>query len=434
MTATHQPKMAVMSVAFVGRSLFLTSQSTSVESVESGDEFTDLLMVSLSNVLLGMDDNDPPKTLATMQLIGYIFSNPIFLASALGTQQCYVCINIQFFHIFCSTFLLCIGIIGYCCCRNEGLHSSATSGTFLVEDGPYYYCMLEILVGRLSKSLYTQALKKVCKFVKTNILLGAIAEVGLLCCACVHSNPEEAVTHLIEPILSSVISSLEGVPVTGFGGRGTSKSSVSIKAKPTLSPAFETSIDYPLKTLSVAISYGGPALLRYEDQFKEAIVSAFDSPSWKVCPLSDNLHAICHTRDEKEHLKVTVLRIDSSLQGVLSCLPDFRPSSSNAVVEDPDHTSFLIAGATGSLEYDEWSNHRQAWKLESAAIVEPPINFIVSSHSKGKRSTEHVMRILDLIIKKKLDFWRALLWTKAGESKRDGEDKGEEGGERQGGW
>lgn len=42
------------------------------------------------------------------------------------------------------------------CCRNEGLHSSATSGTFLVEDGPYYYCMLEILLGRLSKSLYNQ--------------------------------------------------------------------------------------------------------------------------------------------------------------------------------------------------------------------------------------------------------------------------------------
>nr|POE83406.1 putative dolichyl pyrophosphate man9glcnac2 alpha-1,3-glucosyltransferase [Quercus suber] len=37
------------------------------------------------------------------------------------------------------------------------------------------------------------------------------------------------------------------------------------------------------------------------------------------------------------------------------------------------------------------------------------------------------------IIKKKQEFWRALLWTKAGESKRDGEDKGEEGGERQGG-
>ena len=67
-----------------------------------------------------------------------------------------------------------------------------------------------------------------------------------------------------------------------------------------------------------------------------------------IYSLSDNLHAICHTGDEKEHLKVTLLRIDSTLQGVLSCLPDFRPSSSNVMVEDPDHTSFLIAGATGS--------------------------------------------------------------------------------------
>jgi proteasome activator subunit 4 len=77
MTATHQLKIAVMSVAFVGRSLFLTSQSASVDPVDidGRDMFPDLLMVSLSNALLGMDANDPPKTLATMQLIGSIFSN-----------------------------------------------------------------------------------------------------------------------------------------------------------------------------------------------------------------------------------------------------------------------------------------------------------------------------------------------------------------------
>lgn len=44
-----------------------------------GDEaFIDLVGVSLSNALLGMDANDPPKTLATMQLIGSIFSNVSF--------------------------------------------------------------------------------------------------------------------------------------------------------------------------------------------------------------------------------------------------------------------------------------------------------------------------------------------------------------------
>lgn len=43
-------------------------------------------------------------------------------------------------------------------CRNEGIHTSAASGTFLVEDGPYYFCMLEILLGKLSKPLYKQVL------------------------------------------------------------------------------------------------------------------------------------------------------------------------------------------------------------------------------------------------------------------------------------
>lgn len=56
----------------------------------------------------------------------------------------------------------------------------------------------------------------------------------------------------------------------------------SFQVKPTISPALETAIDYQLKVLSVAISYGGPALLRYKDHFKEAIISAFESPSWKV--------------------------------------------------------------------------------------------------------------------------------------------------------
>lgn len=72
-------------------------------------------------------------------------------------------------------------------------------------------------------------MKKISKFVTTNILPGAIAEVGVLCCACVHSNPEEAVFHLVQPVLLSAISSLEGTPSTGFGGRGITDASVLAK-------------------------------------------------------------------------------------------------------------------------------------------------------------------------------------------------------------
>ncbi|XP_011000362.1 PREDICTED: proteasome activator subunit 4-like [Populus euphratica] len=517
-TATHQLKTAVMSVAFAGRSLCLTSLSTQGKQEDCGggdDAYVDLLTISLSNALLGMDANDPPKTLATMQLIGSIFSNIATLDDS--TDQLSFMPMIRFpewlDEFLCRLFSL-LRHLEPSSVLHEGLHSSATSGTFLVDDGPFYYCMLEILLGRLSKSLYNQALRKIAKFVRTNILPGAVAEVGLLCCACVHSNPEEAVASLVDPILSSVTSSLKGTPATGFGGRGILDATVPIKAKPTLSPALETAIDYQLKILSVAINYGGPALLRCKDQFKEAIVLAFESPSWKVNGAGDhllrsllgslivyypmdqyksisrhpaamaleewisakdynsdgpsmgpkwhvpnddevqfanellNLHfqsalddllKICQnkihsdTGNEKEHLKVTLLRIDSSLQGVLSCLPDFSPSSRNGIVEDASHISFLIAGATGSsvgstglrekaveiihaackymleeksddsilliltvrimdalgnfgsLEYEEWSNHRQVWKLESAAILEPAMNFIVSSHSQGKK-------------------------------------------------
>lgn len=166
-----------------------------------------------------------------------------------------------------------------CDTRNEGLSTMATSGTFLVEDGPYYFCMLEILFGRLSKSLFTQvlavnlsvfysllnlkrnvtpivsisqALKKISKFVQTNILPGAVAEVGLLCCACVHSNPEEAVLYLVEPMLSSVISSMKGTPRTGFLG-GTFDTSVLSKVLVfVFSPSFNSNLYLDLFCLKLS--------------------------------------------------------------------------------------------------------------------------------------------------------------------------------------
>ncbi|VVA97480.1 unnamed protein product [Arabis nemorensis] len=516
-TATHQLKTAMMSVAFAGRSILQSFLSTAKAQDIGGDVddrmFLDLIGISLSNALLGMDANDPPKTLATMQLIGSIFSNMAVLDDNSDDLSFMTMASFsEWLDEFLCRLIALLQHLEPNSVINEGLSSSATSGTFLVEDGPYYYCMLEILLGRLSGPLYSQALKKISKFVGTNILPGAIAEVGLLCCACVHSNPEEAVAQIVEPMLLAVISSLKEIPVTGYGGKGSAHTLVSNKQdKHTLSPALETAIDYQLKVLSVAITYAGSSILQYKDHLIEAISSAFNSSSWKVNGAGDHLlrsllgslilyypidqykclsrhpaaptleewistkassedEQVTHSRwhvptkeeiqfanelldlhlqsalddllricqsnihtdagDEKTHLKVTLLRIDSTLQGVLSCLPDFRPSPRHDMVED---LPFFIAGASGScvgsaeirektaetihaackyllekksddsilliliirimdalgnygsLEYDEWSNHRQAWKLESAAIVEPPANFITEFHSKGKR-------------------------------------------------
>lgn len=63
-------------MAFAGRAIFLASTSApQADDHNNSDALVDLIIISLSNALLGMDANDPPKTLATMQLIGSIFSN-----------------------------------------------------------------------------------------------------------------------------------------------------------------------------------------------------------------------------------------------------------------------------------------------------------------------------------------------------------------------
>jgi proteasome activator subunit 4 len=131
-----------------------------------------------------------------------------------------------------------------------------------------------------------QSLKKIAKFVNTNILPGATSEVGLLCCACVHSYPEEASVYLLKPILMTIMSSFEGTPTTGHVGRAVPNNTAT---KATLSPALETALDYYLRVLAISISYAGPVLLNYREELKHVIVSAFQAPSWKVNGAGDHL-------------------------------------------------------------------------------------------------------------------------------------------------
>ncbi|KAL5200763.1 hypothetical protein ABZP36_021966 [Zizania latifolia] len=513
-TATHQLKNAVTSVAFSGRALLLSSLCLSQSDDSTADTFNDLIVTSLSNALLGMDANDPPKTIATMQLIGSIFSNLATVGSSDGMPVFLQTTSLSNWldEFFCRLFSV-LQNLESSSPINEGYQSSIMSGTFLVEDSPYYFCMLEILLGKLSKPLFDQSLKKIAKFVNANILPGATSELGLLCCACIHSYPEEASLYLVKPILMTIISSFEGTPTTGYVGREVPNKAAT---KATLSPALETALDFYLRVLAIAISYAGPVLLSYRQELKNIITSSFQAPSWKVNGAGDHLlrsllgnlvsyypidqykpfscqpianviepwgcskahqdrevemlnfppkwhepsqdelsfanellefhfqsaledllticqtKIHCETGDEKEHLKVTLLRIHSALQGVMSCLPEMRPSykdgrskvveprffisgSAGSTVGDAEmrekaaelvhvacryllkertDDSILLALVVrvidalvnyGSLEYEEWASHLQAWKLESASIIEPPCNFIIPFHAQGKK-------------------------------------------------
>ena len=50
----------------------------------------------------------------------------------------------------------------------------------------------------------------------------------------------------------------------------------------TPSQALETTLEYQMKVLSTAISYGGPVLLCYREELKRVVASAFNAHSWKV--------------------------------------------------------------------------------------------------------------------------------------------------------
>ncbi|XVF66127.1 hypothetical protein PTKIN_Ptkin10aG0009900 [Pterospermum kingtungense] len=195
--------------------------------------------------------------------------------------------------------------------RNEGLHSSATSGTFLVEDGPFYYCMLEILLGGLSKQLYNQV--------------------------------NGACDHLLRSLLGSLV------------------------------------LYYPMDQYKCALNHPAAAAL-------EEWISAKDYSDGALKPL------IYDAGNEKEHLKVTLLRIDSCLPGVLSCLPDFR--SRNGAIEDSSYPSFLIAGATGSSVGSTQQREKASEVIHSACKPRWALIDKADMHSmwRSSQSTYHLLR------------------------------------------
>lgn len=84
-TATHQLQTAVTSLALVVRPILLASakeaaagHSPMVDS-ESATSFKDTLVMAMFNTLMGLDANDPPKTLATMQFYCSVLSSVSFL-------------------------------------------------------------------------------------------------------------------------------------------------------------------------------------------------------------------------------------------------------------------------------------------------------------------------------------------------------------------
>nr|PNR33085.1 hypothetical protein PHYPA_025028 [Physcomitrium patens] len=508
-TATHQLQTAVTSLALVSRAIILASakeegtEHSHMLDTESATTLKDTLVMAMFSTLMGLDANDPPKTLATMQFYCSVLSSIGALGDESDGGSTALSLDwSQWLNEFLSRLFTLLMHLEPSNQSGPEIEDSSqlSSKTFLLEGDSYYRHVLELLFGRLTKSLYQQAVRKVAEFLHGQVLPGAVAEIGFLCSAAVYANPQYAVPQLLEPLINSVLSALADTPSTGFSGHGSRGSSAEFKVG--LSPGLELSVRYQLNVLGIALTFSGAVLLRYNDLLIELISAAFDAPSKKVneaggrvltsvlsgmvsfypldqfkiitgidgvedwvsnkdtleCPVWHlpeaaelsfanqllNLHLersladlrfICQEKkleenpgQIKEQLRVLLLRVDASLHGVQSSLPDFQLLS-----EDEKGRSLTVAGAAGASvgsralredaadtlhtvfmylfekraddtallmllvriidtvvnfgwsEYGHWSQERQLWRSVSKRFSEPKVNYITNADGKGKR-------------------------------------------------
>jgi proteasome activator subunit 4 len=58
-------------------------------------------------------------------------------------------------------------------------------------------------------------------------------------------------------------------------------------------------------------------------------------------------------RPRQEHLKVTLLHINSALHGVMSCLPEMRPSNEDGSSKEVESMFFIVESAGTSVGSSE---------------------------------------------------------------------------------
>ncbi|KAL3680307.1 hypothetical protein R1sor_023263 [Riccia sorocarpa] len=524
-TATHQLESAVTTLALAARPTFLACAKDGI-FVKNGDsqsssvyleEFTESLVAAMFSTLMGMDANDPPKTLATMALYSSILCNIGVVGDVADGGSLLLPIDwSQWLDEFLSRlFMLFVHLEPSVQQMDTGLDNGydLSSSTFLMRGESFYHSVIEQLFGRLTRPLYLQALKKLGQFLHSNVLPGAALEIGLLGSFAVFASPSEAITQLLVPMMNSLVAALCDFPGTGFGGGENSKPDFS-RVKATLSQAVETSVTFQLNVLSTSLIFAGEHLLPHKALLDSVIFAAFNAPSTKVneaanrllssllgslihyYPLDqyklnssvvDGVEAWISTKTDaeagdapswhipterelsyanllldqhlrgalsdlhdfvrnnrqaessggqgqgKDYLRVLFLRIDATLRGVGSCLPDFEmlpegeasgPNSKRrlnvigafgATVGDvtlrqeaakilteaceyllrerADDTVLLmmliramdLVGNCATLEHNFWASGRMLRRAEAKCFMEPKMNFINHPDAKSKR-------------------------------------------------
>lgn len=100
---THQLQTAVTSLALVSRAIILASakeegtEHSHMLDTESATTLKDTLVMAMFSTLMGLDANDPPKTLATMQFYCSVLSSVSLHSVVIYTSTC---ISVEYFRYY----------------------------------------------------------------------------------------------------------------------------------------------------------------------------------------------------------------------------------------------------------------------------------------------------------------------------------------------
>ncbi|KAI5058974.1 hypothetical protein GOP47_0025293 [Adiantum capillus-veneris] len=287
-TATHQLEAAIKTLALSARTLVIGSaMNIELPGAYLSDEIVadckSILELAMFDTLSGLDANDPPKTMATLQFLCSMFSSLRMISS--HTDDLSSVLVIDWSQWLDEFFGRLFSLLLHLESDNHLIEAVESDKglvwkSFLVQEDSFYFSTLQLLFSRLTTDLYKQALKSVAKFVNNHTLKGGVIEIGLLCSAAVYANPRNGISELVRPIMISVLSSLEECPSTGFSGVSNSQAVFDLKT--TLSPALETSIVSSLTLISFGLMFAGEHVIEFKDLVKRIIAASFDAPSAKV--------------------------------------------------------------------------------------------------------------------------------------------------------
>ena len=275
-TATHQLNAALSVLTSCARPMLLAPAEV-FHAVPPPAEY---LAAALDATLLGIDANDPSKTLGTVRLYAAVVSNMSCLADP-GTEG--ACVDFPFvwsewidallrrFFVFFQNVDPGKATHADGADKHRGGAGGDGGASYLMSASSMYSPLMRLIFARMHPSMRLRAVKQVAQFVLTSTHSGLTGEVGQAVMAAVTQAPEEAVPHLTRPLLLALAAELEDVHRLVADNKDGILSADKI-----VSPTKEAKLKWLTGLLGAGMHYGGPRIVSLSAEIREVIRKLFE--------------------------------------------------------------------------------------------------------------------------------------------------------------